>query len=117
MSFELVEYSKTFVTSVVLGKDIVPRLGLRQMESLRYDLIHAIKECQDPKYKIIGSMMCCYSKSDSELLLNMDTTSIGEISNFNGSTNNGIDDSTLPISTSCSTSYTGSEKTEVRIDG
>lgn len=53
--------------------------------------------------------MCCYSTSDTDLLINMDSTSIGEISNFNGSTNNGLDE-TLPVSTSCSTSYTKSEK-------
>ena len=87
LSYELVEYSKSFITSVVLGKDIVPRLGLRQMESLRYDLIHAIKESADPKYKIIGSVLCCCpGKSSSEMPLDMDrqtmdSTSIGEISN------------------------------------
>lgn len=82
LSYELVEYSKSFITSVVLGKDIVPRLGLRQMESLRYDLIHAIKESSDPKYKIIGSVLCCCpAKSSSEVPLDMDSTSIGEISN------------------------------------
>lgn len=84
LSHELVEYSKSFITSVVLGKDIVPRLGLRQMESLRYDLIHAIKESDDPKYKIIGSVLCCCpgkSSSGSEIAVDMDSTSIGEISN------------------------------------
>lgn len=90
LSYELVEHSKSYITSVVLGKDIVPRLGLRQMESLRYDLIHAIKESQDPKYKIIGGVLCCCSKnSNSDLLLNMDSASIGEISNFN---NNGLEE-------------------------
>ena len=113
LSFELVEYSKSFITSVVLGKDLVPRLGLRQLESLRYDLIHAIKESQDPKYKlIIGNILCCCpTKSNSDLLLNMDSTSIGGISDFNGSINNGgLLEDALPISTSCSTSYTRSVK-------
>ena len=27
--------SKSFMTSVVVGKDVVPRLGLHQMETLR----------------------------------------------------------------------------------
>lgn len=44
-----VEYSKTFTTSVVLGKDVVPRIGLYQMEALRADLINAIQRSIDPK--------------------------------------------------------------------
>ena len=44
-----VEYSKTFITSVVLGKDVVPRIGLYQMEALRADLINAIQRSIDPK--------------------------------------------------------------------
>ena len=44
-----VEYSKQFITSVVVGKDVVPRIGLHQMESLRADLINAIKRSKDPK--------------------------------------------------------------------
>lgn len=43
------EYTKTFTISVVLGKDVVPRLGLNQMEALRADLINAIKRSVDPK--------------------------------------------------------------------
>lgn len=44
-----VEYSKSFITSVVLGKDVVPRIGLNQMEALRADLINAIQRSVDPK--------------------------------------------------------------------
>ena len=44
-----VQYTKSFITSVVLGKDVVPRIGLYQMESLRADLINAIKRSKDPK--------------------------------------------------------------------
>lgn len=108
----MVEHSKSFITSVVLGKDIVCRLGLRQLESLRYDLIHSIKENEDPKYKIISSMLCCYSTSKSDLLLNMDSTSIGEISNYNDLINNGMDDN-VPASTSCSTSFTQRSEREL----
>lgn len=45
------EYSKDFVISIVLGKDIVPRMGLHQMEKLRFDLIRAIKDCGMAKWK------------------------------------------------------------------
>ena len=50
-SQEAVEYTKSFVTSVVLGKDVVPRIGLHQLESLRHDLIYAIHKSTDPKVK------------------------------------------------------------------
>lgn len=48
-SMPAVQYTKSFITSVVLGKDVVPRIGLHQMESLRADLINAIKRSKDPK--------------------------------------------------------------------
>ena len=48
-----VEYTKSFTISVVVGKDVVPRIGLHQMEALRADLINAIKRSVDPKVNII----------------------------------------------------------------
>lgn len=50
-SMPAVEYSKSFITSVVVGKDGVPRIGLHQMEALRADLINAIKRSVDPKVR------------------------------------------------------------------
>ena len=44
-----VEYSKEFVTSIVVGKDVVPRIGLHQMETLRHDLMNALQKSKDPK--------------------------------------------------------------------
>lgn len=49
-----VEYSKSFITSVVLGKDVVPRIGLNQMEALRADLINAIQRSVDPKVDVLS---------------------------------------------------------------
>lgn len=49
LSMPAQQYSQEFITSVVVGKDVVPRIGLRQMESLRADLINAIKRSVDPK--------------------------------------------------------------------
>ncbi|XP_026474659.1 sn1-specific diacylglycerol lipase alpha-like [Ctenocephalides felis] len=60
LSMPAVEHSKKFVTSVVVGKDVVPRIGLHQMEALRADLINAIKRSVDPKWKTIAcATMCC----------------------------------------------------------
>ncbi|KAL3270811.1 hypothetical protein HHI36_021333 [Cryptolaemus montrouzieri] len=60
LSMPAVEYSKKFTISVVVGKDVVPRIGLHQMEALRADLITAIKRSVDPKWKTITcSIICC----------------------------------------------------------
>ncbi|XP_037938608.1 diacylglycerol lipase-alpha isoform X2 [Teleopsis dalmanni] len=59
LSMPAVEYSKSFITSVVLGKDLVPRIGLYQMEALRADLINAIQRSIDPKWKTISCVICC----------------------------------------------------------
>ena len=48
-SLPAVEYSKEFVTSIVVGKDVVPRIGLHQMEALRHDLMNALQKSTDPK--------------------------------------------------------------------
>ncbi|XP_047740268.1 diacylglycerol lipase-alpha isoform X2 [Hyalella azteca] len=62
LSKPVLEYTKAFITSVVVGKDVVPRIGLHQMETLRADLITAIQHSQDPKWKTIAStMQCCGS--------------------------------------------------------
>ncbi|XP_069685580.1 diacylglycerol lipase-alpha isoform X2 [Periplaneta americana] len=60
LSMPAVEYTKSFITSVVVGKDVVPRIGLHQLESLRADLINTIKRSKDPKWKtIVCSVVCC----------------------------------------------------------
>ncbi|CAG9814969.1 unnamed protein product [Phaedon cochleariae] len=60
LSSPAVDYTKEFTVSVVVGKDVVPRIGLHQMETLRTDLINAIKRSVDPKWKTIAcSVLCC----------------------------------------------------------
>lgn len=49
LSTAAVEASKSFITSVVLGKDVVPRIGLHQIDALRSDLMNAISHSNDPK--------------------------------------------------------------------
>ena len=70
LSLKAAEYSRDFVVSVVHGKDCVPRLGLHQMEKMRYDLIMAIKQCNLPKWSII-TQSCCWLRSakDSDISL------------------------------------------------
>ncbi|XP_034118913.2 diacylglycerol lipase-alpha isoform X5 [Drosophila sulfurigaster albostrigata] len=72
LSMPAVEYSKSFITSVVLGKDVVPRIGLNQMEALRADLINAIQRSVDPKWKTIScSVICCGCGPEPTSVVNM----------------------------------------------
>ncbi|XP_030838432.1 sn1-specific diacylglycerol lipase beta [Strongylocentrotus purpuratus] len=50
---EGVLYSQSFVTAVVLGEDIVPRMSMCTIEQLRDSLIEVIKRCPVPKYRVI----------------------------------------------------------------
>ncbi|KAF4106954.1 diacylglycerol lipase-beta [Onychostoma macrolepis] len=53
MSKALADYSKQFVISVVLGKDLVPRLSIPNMEDLKRRLLKMVSNCCKPKYKIL----------------------------------------------------------------
>ncbi|ELT97131.1 hypothetical protein CAPTEDRAFT_139126 [Capitella teleta] len=70
LSAPCVEDTKSFITSVVLGKDVVSRIGLHQLEAMRNDLINVIKKATDPKWKIITSSILCCGGGDDEGLMN-----------------------------------------------
>ncbi|XP_062382273.1 diacylglycerol lipase-beta [Sardina pilchardus] len=53
MSKALAEYSKEFVVSVVLGKDLVARLSLPNMEDLKRRILKMVSNCNKPKYRIL----------------------------------------------------------------
>ncbi|KAM4716283.1 diacylglycerol lipase-beta [Anableps anableps] len=53
LSKALVEYSKDFVVSVVLGKDLVPRLSIPNMEDLKRRILKIVANCNKPKYRIL----------------------------------------------------------------
>ncbi|XP_067946078.1 diacylglycerol lipase-alpha-like isoform X2 [Watersipora subatra] len=55
LSLDAVEESKKFTTSIVIGKDIIPRLGTAQLEYFRSDLLALLEDCKEPKWKIIFS--------------------------------------------------------------
>ncbi|KAI8914498.1 Alpha/Beta hydrolase protein, partial [Gorgonomyces haynaldii] len=46
-----------FCVTVVCGDDLVPRLSRYCMDLLKADLIRILKNCQEPKYKIIHSVI------------------------------------------------------------
>uniref|UniRef100_H3D1S2 Diacylglycerol lipase-beta n=1 Tax=Tetraodon nigroviridis TaxID=99883 RepID=H3D1S2_TETNG len=53
LSKALADYSKDFVVSVVLGKDLVPRLSIPNMEDLKRRILKMVSNCNKPKYLIL----------------------------------------------------------------
>uniref|UniRef100_A0A8C3G8D6 Diacylglycerol lipase-beta n=1 Tax=Cyclopterus lumpus TaxID=8103 RepID=A0A8C3G8D6_CYCLU len=53
LSKALADYSKDFVVSVVLGKDLVPRLSIPNMEDLKRKILKIVSNCNKPKYRIL----------------------------------------------------------------
>nr|XP_020442973.1 sn1-specific diacylglycerol lipase beta [Monopterus albus] len=53
LSKALADYSKDFVVSVVLGKDLVPRLSIPNMEDLKRKILKMVSNCNKPKYRIL----------------------------------------------------------------
>ncbi|XP_053196849.1 diacylglycerol lipase-beta [Scomber japonicus] len=53
LSKALADYSKNFVVSVVLGKDLVPRLSIPNMEDLKRKILKIVSNCNKPKYRIL----------------------------------------------------------------
>ncbi|XP_077144058.1 diacylglycerol lipase-alpha [Ranitomeya variabilis] len=64
LSEDAMEYSKEFVTSVVLGKDLVPRIGLSQLEGFRRHLLDVLQRSNKPKWRIILGGTRCIPKSE-----------------------------------------------------
>uniref|UniRef100_A0A2K5EVY5 Diacylglycerol lipase-beta n=1 Tax=Aotus nancymaae TaxID=37293 RepID=A0A2K5EVY5_AOTNA len=47
------EYSRSFIVSLVLGKDVIPRLSVTNLEDLKRRILRVIAHCSKPKYKIL----------------------------------------------------------------
>ncbi|XP_041362272.1 diacylglycerol lipase-beta-like isoform X2 [Gigantopelta aegis] len=54
MSPSLSHHVQSYVCSVVVGKDLVPRLGMPTMHDLKLKILRAIHDCQLPKYRILA---------------------------------------------------------------
>ncbi|ELU06110.1 hypothetical protein CAPTEDRAFT_162985 [Capitella teleta] len=54
LSLPLARYSEDFVCSVVLGDDIIPRLGMITMEKLKVQILKCVRDSQVPKYRILA---------------------------------------------------------------
>ncbi|XP_048223334.1 diacylglycerol lipase-beta isoform X1 [Perognathus longimembris pacificus] len=76
LSKSLYEYSQDFIVSLILGKDVIPRLSVSNMEDLKKRLLQVIAHCNKPKYKILlhgcwyelfgGSPSNCATELDGE---------------------------------------------------
>ncbi|KAL4240298.1 hypothetical protein ACF0H5_001091 [Mactra antiquata] len=69
MSLSASKYCQDFVCSVVLGKDIIPRLGIHTMEDLKTNLLKTIHDSDSPKYKLLASgvwQIICGLKESSD---------------------------------------------------
>eukprot|EP01135_Chromosphaera_perkinsii_P000861 Nk52_evm24s152 gene=Nk52_evmTU24s152 len=65
LSLEACEIIKPFVTSVVLGKDMIPRMSLQAINTLRDDMVHAIANCKRGKWGVIsGGCFCFHQETD-----------------------------------------------------
>lgn len=51
--------TRSFVISVVVGKDLVPRIGVLQTDAFRQNLLEALKSCSKSKWRIICGATCC----------------------------------------------------------
>ncbi|KAJ8375868.1 hypothetical protein SKAU_G00064480 [Synaphobranchus kaupii] len=67
LSEDAMEHSKEFVTSVVLGKDVIPRIGLSQLEGFRRHLLEVLQRSNKPKWRIIMGGTKCIPKSELPL--------------------------------------------------
>lgn len=66
VSHTLARFTKSFIMSVVVGDDIVPRLSIRSVHNLKGDILKQLYGCSLPKYKIIWKYsLSCFSRAGS----------------------------------------------------
>ncbi|XP_065669793.1 diacylglycerol lipase-alpha isoform X2 [Hydra vulgaris] len=58
VSYEASVYAKSFIYSVVLGKDIISRLNMHTLHELRHNILELLSKCNLPKWKIIRGCLC-----------------------------------------------------------
>ncbi|KAJ3160997.1 hypothetical protein HK101_000851 [Irineochytrium annulatum] len=57
LSARAAAHFEEFCTSVIMGDDIVPRIGKNSMELLKLDLARVIETCEVPKWRVFGSVL------------------------------------------------------------
>lgn len=69
LSLPVVEYTKQFATGIILGNDCVPRLGIAQLERLRYHVLLSLKSSQRSTSKVLARALCpscCFGTNNVE---------------------------------------------------
>lgn len=66
LSPEAAAFSRDFVTAVVIGDDIVPRLSMKSYVQLREEMKRVLVSCQLPKYKIITTGVFGFMRPNAE---------------------------------------------------
>ena len=56
-SRDLCRYTESFVFSVIVGDDVVPRLGLAQLDELKKQMLICLMEADRPKHEIIMGVL------------------------------------------------------------
>ena len=86
------QVSTEFVTSVVVGDDIIPRLSLNAYVKLRMNMKRALLACKLPKHKVLATGLCnCLSPLDWKDTLKIDPAVTGvENQDFEDDVNYGI---------------------------
>jgi putative lipase involved disintegration of autophagic bodies len=88
ISAELAEYTKSFVMSVIIGDDIVPRLSIISVHNLKADILKEIYSTSLPKYKIIWKYSMSFVSNDNQVVAAATTDSDEEgLSSIDSSTN------------------------------
>lgn len=92
LSLPAVQYTKQFATGIILGNDCVPRLGVAQLERLRYHVLLSLRSSKKSTCKILTKAMfpnCCLGGNkvdyDPSQSLNLLHGSEGRSFDYNGS--------------------------------
>ena len=88
MTQNLINLTKSFVLTVILGDDIVPRLSLRSIHSLKANILKEIYESELPKYKIVWNSAVDYLFARKYTNLNLSSTNQNTLLIDNVSVNN-----------------------------
>ncbi|KAJ3340458.1 hypothetical protein HDU83_007083 [Entophlyctis luteolus] len=57
VSARAAEHFESFCTSIVMGDDVVTRLSRNTLEMLKMDIARHIANCDEPKWKVFGSVL------------------------------------------------------------
>ena len=66
------ELSINFITSIIFGDDVIPRLGIHSAFKLKQKIKKALTACKLPKYRVLGTCLGCCSKKNPQNNITME---------------------------------------------